>query len=768
MTPTPQPIRRLDQAVVNRIAAGEIIHRAANALKELIENSLDAGATNIQILIKEGGLKLLQIQDNGHGIQQEDLPIVCERFTTSKLKTFDDLTSIQTYGFRGEALASISHIAHVTITSRTTASNCAYRAKYSDGHLVPIKPGAASEPRPCAGNVGTQITVEDLFYNVPFRRNAFKNTSEEYNRILDIVNRYSIHNTGVSFTCKKLGTATADLHTATSASTVNVIGQIYGSQVSTHLVKLECQDNSLQFKVKGYVSNANYSVKKTTFILFINHRLVDNNALRRGVETVYGTMLPKGAHPFVYLDLALAPENVDVNVHPTKREVHFLNEDQIVAALIEQLQAILASTTESRNFEVQTILTQPSLPNTTHVYFNAETPKQSPTASRVYEHKMVRTDNRSRVLKDFLCTTPAKSPQTRLTDVTTPLAQPRPPRDKPASPSPVLPNSNTSGLAGGGATIAIGTPPRSIVSPTKSMAPPAVSSPREHQGANTSAMMTNARPRVEVRLNSIRELREEVRADGDPVSTAILTGHTFVGLVDYERALIQHDTKLYLFHHLMAMEEMLYQRFLLQFCNFGRIDLEPPVDLTQMLLMALDSRPESIPAGAPAQSPEAMVQEGAQLLIDRRAMLDEYFYMTVDAQGQLTTLPLVIAGYTPNLVKLPVFLHRLVTEVNWHEEKACLAGICRELAKLYAPVPPLPPELLVMDEYSQPSQTADSDGPWATAWESAAMQTYKDAVQHLLFPGFKSHFYAPSVLADHQCLMQLADLPDLYKVFERC
>ncbi|KAJ1963577.1 DNA mismatch repair protein, partial [Dimargaris xerosporica] len=344
------------------------------------------------------------------------------------------------------------------------------------------------------------------------------------------------------------------------------------------------------------------------------------------------------------------------------REVHFLNEDQIVAALVEQLQSTLASTTESRNFEVQTILTRPSLPNTTHVYFNDETPKQSPVASRVYEHKMVRTDNRSRSLKDFLCTTHTKSPQARLTEGTTPVAHPKPLRGEPASPTPVPRHSNTTTLAGTGATTVMESLNRSTVSPTKPMTPPVVPNPSEPRGTNTLATMPNARPRVEVRLNSIRELREAVRAEGDPISTAILTGHTFVGLVDYERALIQHDTKLYLFHHLLAMEEMFYQRFLLQFCNFGRIDLQPSVDLTQMLLLAFQSRPESISADSLDKSPETMAREGAQLLIDRRAMLDEYFYMTVDTQGQLTTLPLVITGYTPNLVKLPIFLYRLVTE----------------------------------------------------------------------------------------------------------
>lgn len=132
------------------------------------------------------------------------MTIVCERFTTSKLNSFSDLASISTHGFRGEALASISHVAHVTITTKTADSPCAYRALYADGKLVPVKAGQSADPKACAGNNGTQITAEDLFFNTPTRLKALKSTSDEYNRILDIVTRYAIHNAGVSFTCRKV------------------------------------------------------------------------------------------------------------------------------------------------------------------------------------------------------------------------------------------------------------------------------------------------------------------------------------------------------------------------------------------------------------------------------------------------------------------------------------------------------------------------------------------------------------------------------------
>lgn len=180
-------IKRLTEAVINRIAAGEVIQRPANAMKEMIENSLDAGASSIQVVVKSGGLKMMHIQDNGRGIEKNDLKIVCERFTTSKLENFDDLAKLSTYGFRGEALASISHVAHVTITTRTSSSKCAFKASYCDGVMVPLKAGAIAEPKVCAGNQGTLIAVEDLFYNVATRRRALKSPSEELAKISSIL-----------------------------------------------------------------------------------------------------------------------------------------------------------------------------------------------------------------------------------------------------------------------------------------------------------------------------------------------------------------------------------------------------------------------------------------------------------------------------------------------------------------------------------------------------------------------------------------------------
>ncbi|MDN6194810.1 MAG: DNA mismatch repair endonuclease MutL, partial [Alkalibacterium sp.] len=203
-----QKIKHLDTSVVNRIAAGEIIVQPANALKELLENSIDAKSTMIDILIKDGGLKLLQISDNGHGINRDDMSLLCERFTTSKLSKFEDLESIATYGFRGEALASISHIARLSVITKTRLSRLAHKAYYLNGKLTNanFKAGVSNvEPKPIAGKDGTQIIVEDLFYNVPSRLKTLKSKNDEFSKILDVIGRYAVHTEGVGFSCKKFG-----------------------------------------------------------------------------------------------------------------------------------------------------------------------------------------------------------------------------------------------------------------------------------------------------------------------------------------------------------------------------------------------------------------------------------------------------------------------------------------------------------------------------------------------------------------------------------
>ncbi|KAG1331194.1 putative DDT domain-containing protein [Cocos nucifera] len=345
----PPRIRRLDESVVNRIAAGEVIQRPASAVKELVENSLDAGATSISVVVKDGGLKLIQVSDNGHGIRYEDLPILCERHTTSKLSTYEDLQTIKSMGFRGEALASMTYVGHVTVTTITEGQLHGYRVSYRDGVME-------NEPRPCAAVRGTQIMVENLFYNMIARRKTLQNSSDDYPKIIDLISRFAVHNISVSFSCRKHGANRADVHTVAACSRLDAIRTVYGVSVARDLMEITASDDNPVrsiFKMDGFISNANYVVKKTTMILFINDRLVECTALKRAIEVVYSATLPKASKPFIYMSIGLPSEHVDVNIHPTKREVSLLNQESLIETIQTAVESKLMNSNTSRTFQTQ-------------------------------------------------------------------------------------------------------------------------------------------------------------------------------------------------------------------------------------------------------------------------------------------------------------------------------------------------------------------------------------------------------------------------------
>lgn len=337
----------------------------------MLENSVDASSTSIEIIVKDGGLKLLQITDNGSGINKEDLPILCQRFTTSKLREFEDLNKLTTYGFRGEALASISHIAHLTVTTKQKDSPCAWKALFIDGKQV-------GDPKAIAGREGTIIQVEDLFYNVTARKRAFKSKNDEYSKILDVVGRYAIHCTHVSFSCKKSGDTHPSLivsasrkNASNSSNTkqkpveVDRIRQVYGSAIANELITVDIPARPEYGFLggKGQITSANYSAKKSIPpVFFINHRSVACDPLRRAIlQGVYSKHLPKGGHAFVYLALDFDPRNLDVNIHPTKRDVRFLFEDEVIDMICTSVQEVLAAQGSSRTFQTQTVLTIPGV-----------------------------------------------------------------------------------------------------------------------------------------------------------------------------------------------------------------------------------------------------------------------------------------------------------------------------------------------------------------------------------------------------------------------
>uniref|UniRef100_A0A672V3U4 DNA mismatch repair protein MLH1 n=1 Tax=Strigops habroptila TaxID=2489341 RepID=A0A672V3U4_STRHB len=745
-------IRRLDEAVVNRIAAGEVIQRPANAIKEMIENCLDAKCTSIQVVVKEGGLKLIQVQDNGCGIRKEDLNIVCERFTTSKLQKFEDLASISTYGFRGEALASISHVAHVTVTTKTADAKCAYRATYSDGKIK-------APPKPCAGNQGTQITVEDLFYNVITRRKALKNPNEEYAKILEVCGRYAIHNSGISFSVKKQGETVSDVRTLSNASTVDNIRSIFGNAVSRELIEVDCEDASLAFKMKGYITNANYSVKKCIFLLFINHRLVESAALRKAIETVYAAYLPKGTHPFLYLSLEIVPQNVDVNVHPTKHEVHFLHEDSILERVQQHIESKLLGSNSSRMYFTQTLLPGADCSSSEVVKPAANSSAAAKGASdKVYAHQMVRTDSREQKLDAFL--QPANNPLSTAPGEAPAQGSARP-RDGAAGPQDVE-------MADVGAPVEA-TPRAQEDTAFWTSAfsegrffPRITFHGRPREDADTEMEEDDSRkdmtaactPRRRIiNLTSVLTLQEEISSQAHASLQEMLRDHSFVGCVSPQWALAQYQTKLYLLNTTKLSQELFYQILIYDFANFGVLRLSEPAPVYELSMLALED-PES--GWTEEDGPkEGLAEYIVEFLKKKTEMLKDYFSLEIDEEGNLVGLPLLIDNYVPPLEGLPMFVLRLATEVNWDEEKPCFESLSKELALFYS----IRKQYVIDEANPTNSQTEDSDSG-STKW--------KWTVEHVLYKAFRTHLLPPKHFAEDGNILQLANLPDLYKVFERC
>ncbi|XP_071108486.1 DNA mismatch repair protein Mlh1-like [Haliotis cracherodii] len=711
-------IQKLDEVVVNRIAAGEVIQRPANALKEMIENCIDAKSSNIQVTVKQGGLKLLQIQDNGTGIRKEDMEIVCERFTTSKLQKFEDLQSISTYGFRGEALASISHVAHVTITTRTADSKCAYRGCFLDGKLK-------EAVKPCAGNQGTQITVEDLFYNIATRRKALRSPAEEHAKIVEVVSRYAVHNSKIGFTLKKHGESMADVRTPVNSNHVDNIRTIFGASVARELLEVSNEEKHLAYKMHGFVSNANYSMKKGTLLLFINHRLVDSTCLRKALDTVYQAYLPKNTHPFVYMSLEISAQNVDVNVHPTKHEVHFLHEDAIIESIQATVESKLLGSNASRTFFTQALL--PGAPVSLEEDASSQSDIAAGDGGKVYAHHLVRTDSKEQKLDAFL-----NRPSTNQKEASVSSTNPSAPSASGSS----RPSSSTSQDE----TMEIDDKESDNVA-RAGMSPKPSTSTSESQ-------------RRAVKLTSVLDLRQDVLDNCHAGVRDILQSLTFVGCVSEEHALIQHQTKLYLANTTKLSKELLYQMMLMDFGNFGLLRLSEPAPIYDLAMMALDSAESG---WTEADGPkEDLAQYIVDFLKTKAPMLEDYFSIEVDKSGNLLTLPMLLDDYNPVLDGLPLYVLRLATEVNWEEEKECFESFCRETSEFYC----IKKSLFSRLDHEGGSQEVQESHPKGDKW--------RWTVEHVIYPAVRTQLLPPRQFAEDASLLQLANLPDLYKVFERC
>ena len=332
----------LDDLTINKIAAGEVIERPANVVKELVENSIDAGATNITVEIRNGGISFIKVSDNGKGIAQDDLEIAFERHATSKIRSADDLDTVTSMGFRGEALASIAAIANVELVSKTKEQEIGYR--------VVVEAGNVLEKEEAGCSTGTTITVKNLFFNTPVRYKFLKKDYTESGYIEDVITRIALVNPKIAI--KLINTGKTVIQTNGSGDIKSVIYSIYGKDIANGIMETNYQYEDI--KISGVVGKPQIArSNRSNQLFFVNKRYIKDKTLTAATEQAYKGLIPIGKFGFVILNIEMNPAKVDVNVHPAKLEVRFQEESKIFQSIYHAVKDTLLKNELVANTEKQ-------------------------------------------------------------------------------------------------------------------------------------------------------------------------------------------------------------------------------------------------------------------------------------------------------------------------------------------------------------------------------------------------------------------------------
>jgi DNA mismatch repair protein MLH1 len=753
-------IIQLEETVINRIAAGEVVVRPANALKELLENSLDAGSTNIVVNARAGGLKMLRIEDDGHGIRTADLPILCERFTTSKLRKYEDLSSISTFGFRGEALASISHVAHVTVTTMTSSDSYAQMAQYTDGKL-------RAPPRPCAGTRGTTLVIEDMFYNNATRRGALGKDTVEHSKLLEVVQKYGIHFPKVAFQCRKAGNAVTDLQTqgGTETTTLDVISLVYGQSVAKELFPFEVSSEEARFKCHGYASSPNWTARATALTLFINNRLVESSALKRAIEAVYSTVLPRHQHPWIYLALELDPATIDVNVHPTKSEVQFLYEVMIAERVQETLAASLRERGGSRTFDAPL------------GGLGAGGRSAAMASAAAHQREAVRSAEAPDVLSDAVPLLDSEMGNASVAKTAAWGMEKEAPRQD-LNPTRVRIDHRQRSL-------------ESLWRVGSTQSIPIENETQESVPSGGNNQNLDAFEEAQ-QLTSICELKAEAVLKAEDKLSKAFSQSVYVGPISRELTLLQCGATLCLVNIARVARECAYQRLLRSFGNVAKISLREMLPLKELLKLGVEDPLSGFdPVKHAHVDVDALVAKFAGLLDEKAEMLEEYISLGV-SNGMLSTLPNAM-GVTSDvgllMDGLPLFLLRFCTEVNWIEEKECLSSMCRccsdfcveallpseeEAARMDAATSAksVESEAAMLNAAVEAGEFEDVVAAAAASSRKRARTVGPNALEELrwLYEALRRDGACrlPGEFARDGTVLELVSLDQLYKIFERC
>lgn len=337
-------IQLLPDSVANQIAAGEVIQRPASAVKELLENSVDAGSSSIKLVIKDAGKTLIQVIDNGCGMSDTDARMCFERHATSKIKKADDLFNIRTMGFRGEALASIAAVAHVELKTKLTGNAL--------GTKILIEDSEVKSQEQCSCSEGTSISLKNLFYNIPARRNFLKTNAIETKHIIDEFQRIGLSHPSIAFSLHHNGMEVFHL---TPGSIRQRIVQIYGTNYNERLVPIK-EETSI-INLNGFIGKPEFAKRtRGEQFFFVNNRFIRDAYLNHALQGAYEGMIPSGSFPPYFIFIEIDSQNIDINIHPTKNEVKFQDEKSIYAILRSSIKRSLGqyNIAPSLDFEQET------------------------------------------------------------------------------------------------------------------------------------------------------------------------------------------------------------------------------------------------------------------------------------------------------------------------------------------------------------------------------------------------------------------------------
>lgn len=336
-------IKQLSKHLINQIAAGEVIERPASVVKELVENSIDAGATKVSVEVSNE-CRDLRIADNGSGIHPDDIILAFSKHATSKIETGEDLFSISTLGFRGEALSSIISIAKLTCTTRTKDFDYGTKVDCENSQVKKVQTGCA---------VGTIMEVKNLFYNLPARLKFLKNPKTEFSYIQELMQSLAIANPQISFELKNNGKII--LKTTGQNDLKTTVGEVYSQEVVNNLKEVLKTDKLSGFKISGLVSTPDYTrSSKKSYHTYINSRGVKCMIFQKAIDTAYKNLIGNGKYPFIVLNLEVLPSEIDVNVHPTKKEVRYKNTNQVFNFIYSAIDMALSHYSFGQKNELET------------------------------------------------------------------------------------------------------------------------------------------------------------------------------------------------------------------------------------------------------------------------------------------------------------------------------------------------------------------------------------------------------------------------------